>query len=245
MQPEFRNRLSADVRTLVQQTEDSAGIEITVVVDPERASGSPDEPDPMACEVDEHGAQLLLGDAAYFPDPSVFHELQHIRRVLLEGVPRVVVCEDFEPWSPQLDTAVAQLDNNIEHLIIVPRELEAYPVRRGYWEARVRRMLDRLAGNELPGIDRERFAMLAWVLVHHMTPRQELQDAARCILRELRIEERAGQSRDAVMAALESKEQLVRITFEYFALPATAGCLKYLDAGNGTASVVSLPDVLA
>lgn len=245
MQPEFRNRLSADVRTLVQQTEDSAGIEITVVVDPERASGSPDEPDPMACEVDEHGAQLLLGDAAYFPDSSVFHELQHIRRVLLEGVPRVVVCEDFEPWWPQLDTAVAQLDNNIEHLIIVPRELEAYPARRGYWETRVRRMLDRLASNELPDIDRERFAMLAWVLVHHMTPRQELQDVARCILRELGIEERARQYRDAVMAALGSKEQLVRITFEYFALPAAAGCLKYIDAVNRATSVVNLTDALA
>lgn len=245
MQPEFLNRLSGNVAALVQQTEDSAGIEIAVVLDPERAFVTPDEPEPMGCEIDEHGAQLLIGDAAHFPDVSVFHELQHIRRVLLELVPRIVVCEDFEPWSPQLDTAMARLDNNLEHLIIVPRELEAYPARRGYWEDRVQRMLNRLVGNVLPNIDRERFAMLAWVLVHHMTPKQELQDAARRVLRELAIEERAEQYRDAVVGAVASKEQLVRITFEYFALPANAGCLKYFDAHNRTTSLVTLTDVLA
>ena len=62
----------------------------------------------MACEIDEHGARLLIGNPAYFPDASVFHELQHIRRILLEGVPRIVVCEGFEPWSPQLDTPLRQ-----------------------------------------------------------------------------------------------------------------------------------------
>ena len=245
MQPEYLNNLSENVARLVLHTEEWAGIEITVVLDPKRAFGNPDEPEPMACEIDEHGARLLIGNPAYFPDASVFHELQHIRRILLEGVPRIVVCEGFEPWSPQLDTAMTQLDNNLEHLIIVPRELEVYPARRAHWEDRVQRMLNRLAGKEFPNVDRVRFAMLAWILVHHMTPRQELQDAAGLILRELRIEDRAGQYRDAVTVALASKEQLVRITFEYFALPANAGCLEYLDAHNRTTSVVALTDVLA
>jgi len=87
-------------------------------------------------------------DPQHFPNVSVFHELQHIRRVFLEGVPRITACEDFELWSPQLDTALAKLDNNLEHLVIVPRELEVYPERRAYWEIRVQRFLDRLAGKD-------------------------------------------------------------------------------------------------
>ena len=245
MQSEFRSQLSEDVAALVRQTEELAGVEITVVVDPERGSGTSDDSEPMACTVDENGAQLLIADAAYFPDASVFHELQHIRRFLLEGVPRIVVCEDFERWSPQFETAMTHLDNNLEHLIIVPRELEAYPARCDYWEDRVQRMLDRLAANELPNFERERFAMLAWVLVHHMTPSEALQNGARRILQELRIEEQAAKYRDAAIATLACKEQLVRITFEYFALPTNAGCLEYLDVHDGSTSVVRILDALA
>jgi hypothetical protein len=245
MQPEYLNNLSENLATLVQHTEERAGIEITVVLDPKRSFDNPNEPEPMACEIDEYGARLLIGNSAYFPEASVFHELQHICRILLERVPRIVVCEGFEYWSPKLDAAMTQLDNNLEHLIIVPREIEIYPIRRAHWENSIQRMLNRLAGNELHSDDRVRFAMLAWVLVHHITPKQALQDSAGLVLRTLRIEDRAEQYLEAVSLAVASKEQLVRITFDYFALPTNAGCLEYLNSQNGTSSVMALTDVLA
>jgi len=47
------------------------------------------------------------------------------------------------------------------------------------------------------------------------------------------------------MAALKSKEQLVRITFEHLELSLDTGCLQYLDSLSGTAAVVGLTDPLA
>jgi hypothetical protein len=240
MQPEFESRLGADVKGIVRDTERLIGTEITVVVDPTRASRSPDEPGRMGCDIDAYGAQILVGDVAYFPDASVFHELQHIRRILVEGVPRLLVREDFEPWSPQFETAMAQLDNNLEHLVIVPVELRAYPDRRAYWRGRLERMLASLAANEMPEADRHRFAMLGLLLVDQMLPDEKLRSSVISVLRGLGIEERSERYCMDAVAALTSKEKLVRITFNYFQLPTAAGCFEYLNSRNGSARTVPL-----
>jgi len=240
MQPEFESRLSADVKAIVRDTERSIGTEITVVVDPKRASTSQDEPERMACDMDAHGAQILIGTATYFPDASVFHELQHIRRILVDGIPRIVVCEDFEPWSPQLSTAMTRLDNNLEHLVIVPMELRTYPKRRAYWKRRLEKMIAGLTATKMPEYERHRFAMLGLLLVDQMLPDDKLRSAVVSVLRKFGIEERGERYSAEAIAKLPVKEKLVRTTFDYFELPRAAGCLEYIDSQNATARTVAL-----
>jgi len=194
----------------------------------------------MGCDMDPYGARILVGDVAYFPDASVFHELQHIRRILVEGIPRLVVCEDFEPWSPQFETAMVHLDNNLEHLVIVPAELQAYPDRRTYWRDRIERMITRLTESKTPEYERHRFAMLALLLVDQMLPDEKLRSAVVSVLRKFAIEERSQRYCAEAVAALTSKEKLVRVTFSHFALPTSAGCFEYLDSRNGSARTVPL-----
>jgi len=56
----YLNRLPSDVRNLVEQIEEASCVEIMVVVDPERARGTPAQPDSLACQVNVHGVQLLI-----------------------------------------------------------------------------------------------------------------------------------------------------------------------------------------
>jgi hypothetical protein len=240
MQSEFEARLSADLKNLVRDTEQSIDAEITVVIDPKRASASQDESGRMGCEMDPHGAQILVGDASHFPDASVFHEVQHIRRILVEGNPRLVVCEDFEPWSPQLATAIARLDNNLEHLFIVPREVQTYPDRRAYWKGRLENMIANLTDDKTPEYERHRFAMLGLLLIDQMLPEEKLRSAVVRVLQGYGIKERGERFCAEAVAALTSKEQLVRVTFDHFRLPWPVGCFEYLDSRNGRATTVSL-----
>ena len=240
MQPEFEARLSPQVKALVRDTEELIGVEMTVVIDPKRASSSQDEPGRMGCDMNPYGAQILTGDAGYFPDASVFHEVQHIRRILVEGVPRLIVCEDFAPWSPQLSTAMARLDNNLEHLIIVPQELRMYPERRTYWKRLLERMITNLSASNMPEYERHRFAMLGLLLTDQMLPDEDLKDSISLVLKDLGIRERAQRYRDESVAALMSKEELVRTTFDHFGLPMAAGCLEYLDSRTRSVRTLSL-----
>jgi hypothetical protein len=240
MQPEFESRLGADVRALVRDTEQLIDAEITVTVDPKRARNSPDEPGRMGCAIDEYGAQILIGELTYFPDASVFHELQHIRRILVEGAPRLVVCEDFEPWSPELSTAMTQLDNNLEHLVIVPIEMQRYPDRHAYWRNRLERLITSLEINDMQQHDRHRIAMLGLLLTEQMLPDANLRSKVVGVLRKWGIEDRAERYCAEAIAALVLKEQLVRTTFRYFELPTTVGCLEYLDSRNGSTRLMPL-----
>lgn len=62
-------------------------------------------------------------------------KLQHIWRFLVERAPKLVDCEDYEPWTPAITTALAKHDNAFEHLVIVPRELRVFPENKERWEA--------------------------------------------------------------------------------------------------------------
>lgn len=72
MQTEYLNRLGGMVRSLVEEIE----AQVDAGEDLEPAS----EHRCMRCEMDEYKAEIATASTDYFPDSSVFHELQHIRR---------------------------------------------------------------------------------------------------------------------------------------------------------------------
>lgn len=113
---DYYGRLPADIRLLVDRVEDAAGIDIAVAVDPERE-------DSMGVYIEETGATISIPNIEYFPDGAVLHEVLHIRRLLCEGIPRIVDNIRYASWKPETHAALRDLDNNLEHLVIVPEEL--------------------------------------------------------------------------------------------------------------------------
>ena len=168
-------------------------LQIEVTVDPAQAKGRPDEPDPLACQMSASSARILVPAEGYFPPGSVLHELLHLRRVLVEGVPRLVVAETLsdELWSPRLvDSLVAQ-DNALEHLVIVPREVEVLPERRAYWEAKMVRIWGDLAAGMGSPADRREAALANWFFLRHVLPGSPSARAAETVLANLGLMEAA------------------------------------------------------
>ncbi len=243
MENAYLNRLPNDVRTLVERTEQASGVEITVRVDPSRARGRPNQSDSIACEVNTHGAQLLIPAPDHFPDGSVLHELLHIRRFLVNGVPRIVVCDDYKHWAPELETTLTELDNSLEHLVIVPEELEHRPDRKAYWGKVMIRVLDDLQSANLSNEDRERHALINWVFIRQVLPDHELLDRASVLIERLGVSDQAERLLDAVVHSFQSKERTVQVYFEHLRLSVEAGCLEYIDSHNGTSRQIPLAEV--
>jgi hypothetical protein len=228
----FLDLLNPEMRQLALSIEQEIDVEIEVVVDADMAVG--DDPGTLKSDGDEHGAEIRTSAANYFPNASVYHELRHIQRALVEGVPRLIVCEDFEPWNPANYDAISDLDNNIEHLFIVPGELAKFPERRAYWEGRVGALLARLEGNHFHAVERRRFALLAWLLVNDMVGSPTLIERCRNLLQQLEFLGNAVQLRANVTAAAGAKEQVVRVVFERLELPLGLGALRRYDTEAGT-----------
>lgn len=227
MKAEYVELLPAPLKDLVRETEEYIGFPIDVVVDPERARSVSDGAAPLACEVEKDAARLLIPSVDQFPPGAVFHELQHIRRFLVEGVPRLVDCEDYEPWTPEMGTALTRQDNALEHLVIVPRELSAFPERRAHWENVLERVWAGIEAGEGSDVDRKQTGLACWAFLQLVAPDSPTVDVARRALAGMSAIERAEQFYEALFPVLDDKATAVRVWFEHQGIPLEMASLKY------------------
>jgi hypothetical protein len=186
--------------------------------------------------VNESQAQLLLPAPQYFPHGSVLHELLHIRRFLLDGVAQLTVCDNY--WEPELARGFTDLDNNLEHLVIVPEELEKCPERRDRWNAATRRVLDKAQSNKTSQFDRECLTLLSWVFIQRVLQGCDISERARVVIQDLGLNDRAARMLDAIVPYLQpsqygpihAKERISRICIEHLRLPMHLACLQYFDS---------------
>jgi hypothetical protein len=233
MQNEYLSLLPNDLKEIVEATEQVIGFPIDVVVDPTRARGVPGEADPLACLVDLASARLLIPSADWFPPGSVFHELMHIQRFLVEGIPRITDCEDFEQWTPAMGTALTMHDNCIEHLVIVPKELHRFPDRREHWEGVMARAWAGIAEEEGSELDRRQGALAHWTFLQLVLPTSSSVAVARDALGALGLQERANQLCEALFPVLGDKAAAVRVWFTHLDIPLEIAALEYVAPQDG------------
>ena len=227
METGYLARLPDDLQAFVAHIECESGIEITVEVDNSRAGRHRGEPDPLACIANESEARLLIPSEDFFPEGSVLHELLHIHRFLVDRVAQISVCDDY--WCPERETVLTQLDNCLEHLVIVPEELGRRPERRGRWVAVMDRVLNQVQSGELRDADRDFFVLYSWVFIRYVLPDDDLAEKALAALESLNLRDHGDQFYDAVLAALSSKEAATRVCVEQFGLSKELICLDYFD----------------
>jgi hypothetical protein len=233
MQTDYLNRLAPDVRTFAEELEQAIGFEIVVKVNHHKPRRASDEPGGLECEVDQSGARILIPEPGWFPDGSVLHELFHIRRFLVEGIPLLVDNEAHERWNPCVSTAVTYHDNCMEHLIIVPEELRRRPERRAHWERAMTQVWETLSADGTHEIDRRQGALANWVFIQHVMPGSAARTSALAVLDRFDFRESAEGFFEALVPALTDKEQLVRVWFEYLNIPLEMASLRYLNAWGG------------
>ncbi|OFV96858.1 MAG: hypothetical protein A3F68_10320 [Acidobacteria bacterium RIFCSPLOWO2_12_FULL_54_10] len=239
MESAYLNRLPNDIRDLVQEIEDAAGIEIEIRIDAARAKRLADDPDPLACEADENGARILIPAPDHFPESSALHELLHIRRFLVDGVPKIVVCEDN--WIPQLEKGLLMLDNNLEHLVIIPEELKRRPERRSWWIPKFQRILNELSSAKFAHpVERDNHAFVAWVSIRHVLGEGSLLDNARQILERMDLYDRAERLFEIVAQVPEAKERVTKTWLEHIGLPLNGICFEYIDIWSRTTDEISI-----
>lgn len=205
--------LPRHLRRLVDTIEARAGLLIDATPHREK----------MACDFGRLHAVIQVPDGGPPRDSaSIYHELLHLKRYFVDGIPKLVYCDDAHEFANDADARLpqlfARLDNQIEHLFIVPHELARYRSARCYWAGRFLALLE---NPRLP----DDGAIVAWTFVHRVL-RDELLSAAA----QARVDQRGlgdacvrfGQGID------DSKEAATLCLFETFApekLP--RACLDY------------------
>ncbi len=212
MKQEFRSFLVPETISLLEEIENSLGEEVQVIIDQNRQ-------DTLACDIDGFTATILTPNENHFPDGSVFHELLHLKRFCVEEIPRMVICENHD-CGPRFAKGIVDLDNNLEHFVIVPKDIEHNSKRKTYWEIK---LLDKIRGPRFQGLD----ALIYWAFSKHIFPESSVFKKADCAIIALKLRENAEKIHQDILKNLESKESLVKALLIESDAPRSAICLEY------------------
>jgi hypothetical protein len=226
MQPEYLTRLSEPVRQSIFEVEEKARIFIQVVTDASLDGLGPLGEGRLEIETNSRRTRLFAPANGYFPDGAVHHEILHVRRFHLEGVPKLVLAETvvFDRGLAEVFTA---LDNGIEHLVIVPEELRLYPDRRHHWE---RVMADIWSSaNDIPETELRLAVCMHWAFQRHALPASPQLQVAIKFMRRHHVMEQAQLFADQILGALADKEKMISILVTMFPeMPWHSAALEYL-----------------
>jgi hypothetical protein len=234
MKAEYLARLSQPVREFVHQVEQTACIEIEVVLDAKQNEGGSNGQGKLAVDIEAQRIRIFAPTNDYFPDGAVRHEVLHVKRFHCDGVPKLVLA-DKAAWDESLSDGLCNLDNAIEHVLIVPVELRFHQERRGHWEAVVADVCGRLS--EIPVYERKLAFCMHWTFLQHALPGSPSIKVAREFSVQHGLLEMANDFSEQFLAVADSKEDIARVLFATFPeLPRTRAALEYINNCTGRVS---------
>jgi hypothetical protein len=232
MQSEYLARLSKPVQQLVLEVEESADVVINVILDPKQNEGGTTGQGKLAVVINAQSIQLFAPTNGYFPDGAVRHEVLHVRRFHVDGVPKLALA-DSDEWDKSFSDALGALDNAIEHVVIVPEELQFHSDRRKHWETVMQDVC--LALPDVPEDERRLAVCLHWTFLRHVLPDSPVIEIARSFAKRHALLELADHFADRFKAVTASKEELVRLLFHTFPeIPKNRAALEYINSMTGT-----------
>ncbi|MDQ6212129.1 hypothetical protein [Achromobacter insolitus] len=232
MQSEYLDRLSKPVQQFILEVEEGAGVEIKVILDPRQNEGGTTGQGKLAVDIDAQRIQLFAPTNGYFPDGAVRHEVLHVRRFHIDGVPKLALADSQES-DKGFSEALGEIDNAIEHVVIVPEELQFHSDRRRHWETVMQKVWSELPN--APEGDRPLAVYLHWTFLRHVLPDSPVVETARSIANEYALLELADRFADQFKAVVASKEELARLLFDTFPeiLPKHRAALEYINSMAG------------
>ena len=103
------DQIPANVRAFLDKIEDFAGLEITFTRNPRPVSPTDPNPDGPASMTWEHRATILLRTEDIDPQ-GILHELLHIHRYWVEGIPQIMPATPHPPADHWRTTSSIETD---------------------------------------------------------------------------------------------------------------------------------------
>jgi hypothetical protein len=218
MNKKYLDQLLPDTKSLLSLIETHIGKEVSVREDPRRNN--------LGCEIHN---DTILAPEGKFPDSSVLHELLHIRRFRIDGVPQLEVCDSFDYGDPSFGERVNKLDCNIEHLFIVPEEISHRPERVTYWEKLTAQAIENIENSGLDVNVNGGDAILNWLFAKIVFVSGNAVNNATNVIHKFKCEKTAVKLLSIFQLPSCTKENFSKAIIAELNIPSGSVCLKYED----------------
>jgi len=182
---------------------------------------------PTATEVDHEGATIYLHDFDRIDQHGVTHELLHIHRYWIDGAPQLVPAEGKD--TPGNVRACGDVENALEHLIIVPRETGYGFGSTGFWNAVAKKLWEGHPWRDITDpLDRRNKALLGRLGLELATDKEVLARAAAC-LRSEGLSDEVERFATRINQFLGDKPRAVGCAIRFLKAPKGVTRLVYMD----------------
>jgi hypothetical protein len=215
VQAKYKDQLPISVQALADQIETFAGLPIAVRIDSRPVSPMDPNPDRLALDANAMGATVLLRSEDFSPH-GFCHELLHLERFWVQAIPQVVPLETAPASNWQV---TSQIENCLEHQIIVPREADYDFEPYDYWAETERKLWGRYPWPDIKEPDARRRACLLGGLSTFRLVRDEgvIQHVTECLDAEGMLKETAEFVR-RVSDVVHTKEKMLRLTLQHLGI---------------------------
>ena len=159
MKDDILKRLPDQVRGLLDEIEDFANLPVGIELNTEPISPTDPNPDRSSARI-SHDRATIHVQSADVPPNSILHELLHVHRYWVGGIPQIMpIGNSDNQWK-----VTSQIENCLEHQIIVPREADYGFEPYSYWNRTVKILWERYPWPDPiePSLRRDR-CLLGWL----------------------------------------------------------------------------------
>lgn len=221
-------RLPEKVQSLLKEVETWSALDVTITSNPNPPDPNDPFPEGPATRFSHDSAAIYLRSADSDPH-GILHELLHLKRYWIEQIPALTTTSDIAGNKRITD----QLDNELEHLVIVPLEANYGFEPFEHWN-----QIEESHWTKYPWPDatatfvRRRFCLMRWLSANMLVTREPVRDMARdCLVRE-GIWGEAEAFRKKVLRVLSHKPSLASAAVRFLGLPHGDIALKQFDVRN-------------
>lgn len=106
------------------------------------------------------------------------HKLIHLRRAVLESIPRLVPDLSSGPW---ITGEITLMESELEHLFVIPEEISTFPDAEQYWADNYQKVIQKSADSGSPEALCFHWAQIRNSLPDQLELAQTLDDHLRCL----------------------------------------------------------------
>lgn len=231
MQPAYLARLSGSVRESVLEVERGSGLEIEVVEESLLNETGPLGQSRLEVSIEPRRLRLFAPTNGYFPDGAVRHEVLHVHRFHIEGVPKLTLAS-WESWNQGLADRFTAIDNALEHLVIVPQELGLHPERKAHWEVVVGSVCGCLPS--IPESERRLAVCLHWAFLRHVLPDSPQVQVVQDFMNQHALLDLAQGFAGRLLSVLDCKEEMLQVlSLAFPEIARDGGAMEYVRRTTG------------
>ena len=230
MDSKFLLILPSSVHRLVEEIEDFAGMEIAVKANPYPILSDSSNPLCLMCKTDHECGEIYYRDEKRINPQHLLHEILHIYRYWVKMVPKMMprnrIASNYGLFE--------RIDNALEHLIIVPKEIEyGFEMNYSYWNENYSFYWSQYPWRGSDYWTRKFNCYMGWLSTTYLTNDQKLKLIAEGYLKHESLLDKATKFGKKVNKEMtESKQHAVLTVSKYVNIPSKEIDLVVFDIRN-------------